>query len=409
MPLLTYEEALGRTLAGVPPTDVAPCAVDEAAGRVLAEDVVARAPLPAEAYSAMDGYAVRLRDLDRETGPPWTLPVVSASRPGRPGPALPSDGPAAARITTGGFLPSGAEAVVLQENVTREGDIITIAQAPARGAHVRPAGADLTAGARALSAGTRLGPGALGLLATLDRTEVAVRQRPVVTFVSTGDELREPGTAGPRGSIPESNTRVLTAIARQAGAVARVAAPLGDEHAATVRGLAAAAQDSHLVVTIGGASVGDRDLVRPALAALGAEIAFWGVALKPGKPTAISRLGGVTVLSVPGNPGSAAVMFNLFGVPLLRALTDRAERAPRRFSLPAEGSHRRRNAAREEYLRAHLVVVDGGLRPRWSANQSSGAVTALAGADALAVVAPGRAEVKPGDPIPVISLRELWW
>ncbi len=407
--LVPYDEALALALKDVSPVAIERLSLPEAEGRVLADDVKAPYPLPPFSYSAMDGYAVRSADF-ASGGPRWTFPVVSASRAGHPGPPLAPGG--VARITTGGHLPEGADAIIIQENVERVGDAITTADVPFAGQHVRAAGADLAKDAIALSAGTRLGPGQLGLLATLDHMHVLVRRPPVVTLLSTGDELRPPGSPGPIGSIPESNTFVLGAIARRAGAVVRRVPLVADDLDETARQVEAALQGTDLLVTIGGASVGDRDLVRPALEKLGVDIAFWGVKVKPGKPTAVGRMpraGSTRILSVPGNPGSATMIFSIFGVPLLRALTGRPDPAPRRTPLRILGAHHRKNPVREEYLRAKLLLHDGELCAQLLTNQSSGAVTSFAAADALAVLASGEASVGSGDRLPIIQLEHLWW
>lgn len=407
--LVPYDEALALALEGVSPVAVERLSLPEAEGRVLAEDVEAPYPLPPFSYSAMDGYAVRSGDF-ATGGPRWTLPVVSASRAGHPGPPLAPGG--VARITTGGHLPEGADAVIIQENVERDGDRITTGAAPVAGQHVRAAGTDMARDTVALFAGTRLGPGQLGLLATLDQMHVLVRRTPIVTLLSTGDELRPPGSPGPVGSIPESNTFVLGSIARRAGATARRVPLVADDLDETARQVEAALQGTDLLVTIGGASVGDRDLVRPALEKLGVDIAFWGVKVKPGKPTAVGRLpqaGNARILSVPGNPGSATTIFSIFGVPLLRALTGRPEPAARRTLMRVLGAHHRNRPVREEYLRAKLVLHDGELCAQLLTNQSSGAVTSFADADALAVLASGQSSVGSGDRLPVIQLDHLWW
>lgn len=409
--LVSYEEALALALEDVVPVAVERLSLPEAEGRVLARDVEAPYPLPPFSYSAMDGYAVRSADF-ATGGPRWTLPVVGASRAGHPGAPLRPGG--VMRITTGGHLPEGADAVIIQENVALDGYQISIEAVPVAGQHVRAAGSDLALGATALTAGTRLGPGQLGLLATLDMMHVAVRRAPVVTLLSTGDELRPPGSPGPVGSIPESNTFVLGSIARRAGAIVRRVPLVADDLARTAEDIAAALQGTDVLVTIGGASVGDRDLVRPALEKLGVEISFWGVKVKPGKPTAVGRLPGAggagpRILSLPGNPGSATMIFSIFGVPLLRALTGRPDPAPRRAPMRILGAHHRSNPTREEYLRAKLTMHDGELCARLLTNQSSGAVTGFAAADALAILASGRSEVASGQRLPVIQLDHLWW
>jgi molybdopterin molybdotransferase len=399
-----YEEAIERTLRGVTRLCAERVSIDRAAGRVLAEDIVTREPMPAFAYSAMDGYAARA-SVFRGDGP-WTLPVRGESRAGRPGPPLAPG--CASRIFTGAAIPEGANVVILQEDVARMGDSITVRERPHEGQNIRPAGADLARGVTALSAGMRLHPGRLGLLAGLDCAHVLVARRPVMSVISTGDELRPPGVAGAATSIPESNSLVIAAIARRLGAVVRTLPLLADDAERTEQEVRRALRGCDVLVTIGGASVGEHDLVRPAIEAAGVHIDFWGVAIKPGKPIAVGSGAGCRVLCLPGNPASATLTFLLFGVPLLRAMQGEAPVRPRRVPLRVIGSHVRR-PGREEFLRARLELHDGELCAVLPASQSSGAVTSFAGADALVVLAAERDRIANGERLPVIQLVDLWY
>ncbi|MEZ4442567.1 MAG: molybdopterin molybdotransferase MoeA [Polyangiaceae bacterium] len=400
--LIPVEEALALALADLKPLPPERISLWSADGRVLAEDIVARSPLPPFDHSAMDGYAVQSGALLGEG--PHELRVIGESRAGAGGVEV---GPTTCcRIFTGAVLPEGADAVIIQENVTREGDVIRFDERPDPGQNVRREGSDLAAGTVALTAGERLDAGRLGLIAALDRVEAVVARRPVVTFLSTGDELRTPGQPGRRESIPESNGLVLSALARRAGAIPRVAPFVRDARAATEAAIRAAAAGSDLLVTVGGASVGDHDLVRPAMEAVGVTIDFWGVALKPGKPTASGRLGTTRVLGLPGNPGSATLTFCLFGMAILRTLQgDRAPR-PRPTRMPVRGGLRRR-PGREEYLRATLELEAEGWVARLHRGQSSGAVTSFARADALVRVPADQAEVVDGASLDVFRLADF--
>ena len=379
-------------------------AVDSAAGRVLAEDVLSPADVPAFDYSAMDGYAVAFASFDGDG--PWTLPVLGESRTG----AMPDDllPGCACRIFTGAAIPRGADAVVMQERVTRTADHATFDAKPKAGAHVRRRGEDLARGAVALARGTRLGPAHVSLLATCDRAWTHVARRPLVTILSTGDELRAPGAAGGRGSIPESNGVALRAMAEGAGAIARVAPIVGDDRAETERAIAAALDGCDVLVTVGGVSVGEHDWVRPALEATGVALDFWKVAMKPGKPLVLGRRGRTVVVGLPGNPGSAMVTFALFGVPLLRALQgDRAPLAPRRGARCGAGFGRA-EPGRAEFVRASLSR--GEANETWAtplANQASGAASSMADADALLCVPEAATRIDRGDPCDVLFLREL--
>ncbi len=401
--LIEVEEAMTLALRGVTRLGRERVALDDAAGRVLAEDLRATRPMPAFSYSAMDGYAVRASFFKGEG--PWTLAVHGESRAGRAGPAL--ENGTAGRIFTGAPIPENANAVIMQENVARSGDSITIAERPRQGQHIRPEGADLAAGATALSAGTRLHPGRLGLVASLDRAYLLVGRMPVVTVLSTGDELRSPGSAGSATSIPESNTPVLAAIGRRLGALVRLTPLVADDPETTEAEIRSALSTSDLLITVGGASVGDHDLVRPAMQRLGVNIDFWGVAIKPGKPTAVGSLRACKVLCLPGNPASATLTFLLFGVPLIRAMQGETHTRPRRTPMRVIGSHARR-AGREEYLRAHLEIHDDELCAKLPHGQSSGAVTSFANADALVVLAADRQGIENGERLPVIRLADIW-
>lgn len=401
--MLRFEEALARILAlGTPslPSQVEP--LDECDGRVLGEDLVAPFDLPAFDYSAMDGYAVRCLDLVGDA--PYRLPVAGESRTGAVPDAL-SPG-SAMRIFTGAALPLGADAVVMQEATMREGDVVAITTRPRTGQHVRRRGEDLAAGAVAIARGTRLGGAHLSLAASLDRAHVAVARRPRVAILATGDELRRPGTDAVPGTIPESNTVALRAMARRAGAEAKAYPYVRDDRAATERAFAAALDEADVVVTVGGVSVGDHDLVRPALEAVGVALDFWRVAIKPGKPLAIGTKGRTVVVGLPGNPASAMVTFALFGVPLLRALQgDARPTAPlHRARMVRAHAH---DPGRLELARAQVTHTEDGLVVTTLGNQSSGATTSMAAADAIVFVPADATGISAGAYVDVLLLSDL--
>lgn len=396
--MLDFDEALERVLVGVRPLGTERVTLGEAAGRVLAEPLTAAEPLPAFDYSAMDGYAVATQDFAGDG--PWTLPVRGESRTGHPPPGLEQG--SACRIFTGAALPLGADAVVMQENVQREGDSARFAAAPPAGQHVRRAGEDLERGAEALARGTRLGPGQLGLAAALDRGELLVTRRPQVGILCTGDELRAPGSAARAGSIPESNGITLSAMVRAAGGSPHLGPLTRDDREATLHALEDAIAGNDVLLTVGGVSVGDHDLVRPALEAAGASLDFWKVAIKPGKPLVHGSVGKARVLGLPGNPVSAQVTFALFGVPLLRTL--QGDRRPRPELLRAELTHPlKQKPGRRGYYRA---VLDGG-RVTPLDNQASGAPTSMAWANALAIVPADSTGFDAGTVIEVLPLWAL--
>jgi molybdopterin molybdotransferase len=389
--VLSFDEARHDLLSAVPRLSAERVPLVEAVGRVLAEDVVARDPLPRFDHSAMDGYALATAALEGEA--PWVLRVSGESSAGAAPPVVAPG--TACRIFTGARLPSHADAVVMQEWANREGDCIRLDARPAPGQHVRREGEDLARGAIALAAGNRLSAGALALAAMLDRPELVVTRRPRVTILCTGNELRAPGDAAGGASIPESNSAPLAALARQAGALVRVAAIARDEPDEIERAITEALDGTDVLLTVGGVSVGDHDVVRPALERAGVSLRFWKVAIKPGKPLAVGTVASARVLGLPGNPASAIVTFAMFGAPLLRVL--QGDKRPHAMRLPVRlAAPFKRSADRLEFVRAALDVDGGALRAHVHDNQSSGAATSLASSDGLALVPFGPAVLAAG-------------
>jgi molybdopterin molybdotransferase len=389
--LLGFDEARSRLLADVRRLGPERVVVSEAVGRVLAEDLAGHEPLPRFDNSAMDGYAVATADLPPSG--PFTLEVAGESSAGSE-PSWLARG-AACRIFTGAPVPERADAVIMQEHVTREGDVVLFTTRPKPGQNVRRAGEDLAAGAVAIPARSRLTAGGLALAAMLGRSELVVSRRPVVTILCTGDELRSAGDEPRPASIPESNSAPLAALARQAGAAVRIAPIAHDDPRATLRAIEQALDGTDVLLTVGGVSVGDHDVVRPALEQAGVKLAFWRVAMKPGKPLAFGRGPRASVLGLPGNPASAIVTFTLFGMPLLRAMQGDAR--PIAMLLRARlAAARKRSPDRLELCRAMLQLDGGMLAARVHDNQSSGAATSLASSDGLAFVPAGEGAVEAG-------------
>jgi molybdopterin molybdotransferase len=400
--MIPFREALDRLLASATPIAAERVALDDAPFRVLAEDIFAPFPMPAFDYSAMDGYAIASPDL---TGPgPFALHVAGESAAGG---ELPTLAPGTAcRIFTGARVPLGTFAVVMQEHVERKGDVIHFHREIRPGAHVRRRGADLAEGAMALPRGARLTPGRVALAAALDRPTLHVARRPILTVLSSGDELRSPGEPNHPGSVVESNGYFVAAAARAAGAITRVTPFVRDDPESSRAAVATALRGTDLLVTIGGVSVGDRDVIRPALEAAGVTLDFWRVKIKPGKPLAVGHAGPVHVLGLPGNPASASLTFLLFGLPLLRALQgDTAPLPPRLVARALTPLHR--EPGREEFLRARLKIEGGALAARVLPNQSSGAVTSFAEADALVVVPAECDRINQGDPVEVFRIADM--
>jgi molybdopterin molybdotransferase len=399
--LLGFDEARSRLLSEVRRVGAERVALAEADGRVVAEDLVAGEPLPPFDNSAMDGYAVAIAEF--EGAGPWALEVTGESSAGKEPPWLARG--AACRIFTGAPVPEGADAVVMQEHVTREGDVVRFAARPRPGQNIRRAGEDLARDSVAIAAGTRLSAGGLALAAMLGRSEIAVARRPVVTILCTGDELRSPGDAARPASIPESNSAPLAALARQAGATVRVAPIAHDEPRATLRAIEQALDGTDLLLTVGGVSVGDHDVVRPSLERAGVKLDFWRVAIKPGKPIAFGRGARADVLGLPGNPASAIVTFTLFGMPLLRAMQRDARPLPMLLRARLAAAHKR-SPDRLQLVRAMLQLDGGTLAARVHDNQASGAATSLAHSDGLAFIPAGDGALEAGAFVDFLRWRD---
>ena len=389
--LLAFDAARARLLTDVRRMGSERVAVADAAGRVLSDDLVADDPLPRFDNSAMDGYALATADLDGSG--PFSLDVAGESSAGKEPPWLARG--AACRIFTGAPVPERADAVIMQEHVTREDDVVRFTARPRPGQHVRRAGEDLARDAVAIPARTRLTAGGLALAAMLGRSELPVVRRPVVTILCTGNELRSAGDEPRPASIPESNSAPLAALARQAGAVARVAPIAKDDPRATLRAIEQALDGSDVLLTVGGVSVGDHDVVRPALEQAGVTLDFWRVAIKPGKPLAFGRSARAAVLGLPGNPASAIVTFALFGMPLLRAMQRDARPLPLLLRARLSAA-RKRSPDRLELVRAALQLDGGTLAARVHDNQASGSATSLASSDGLAFVPAGEGMLDAG-------------
>ena len=396
--MLPFDEALRRILNAAPRMASERIGLGHASGRVLAEDLLARAPLPGFDYSAMDGYAVARADF--EGSGPWSLPVRGESRAGALAPELTRG--SACRIFTGAAIPSGADTVVMQEDVARAADVARFATPPELGAHIRRQGEDMAEGAQALRRGTRLTPFQIGLAAAVDRSEFLVTRQPRVTILCTGEELRSPGSPAIAGSIPDSNGPALAALVAAAGGQPTLAARTGDDLQATEAALRDALRGSDLLLTVGGVSVGEHDLVRAALAHVGVELEFWKVAIRPGKPLAFGRLGDTLILGLPGNPVSAQLTFALFGMPLIRAMQGDERPTPPRARARLHSALRQK-PGRTGFYRAAL---QGDLAISAS-NQASGSAVSLAHADALLILPAESSGVEAGDSVEMIRLAEL--
>ena len=385
MALLSVEQALARVLDNVDPTPAEMVALAHACGRVLAADLAAQRTQPPADVSAMDGYAVRATDV---ASAPARLRLIGEVAAGRPFAGCVGPGEAA-RIFTGGVMPEGTDTVVIQERTERDGDVVTVA-APARPrANVRVAALDFARGSVLLKNGRRLTGRDIALAAAMNHATIPVHRRPRIAVLATGDELVAPGTTPGPGQIVYSNGFALAAMAREEGAEIidlGIVPDLVDATAAAAQRAGTSGAD--VLVTTGGASVGEYDLVQKALASQGMALSFWKIALRPGRPMMHGRLGRMRVLGLPGNPVSSYVCAFLFLLPLIRRLTGRndlhaaTESALLGRALPA-------NDERADYLRATLAKNPGGELTAFPAEiQDSSMLLPLANADCFVVREP---------------------
>ena len=401
MALMPVADALAAVLAGAEPLPAEMAALDGAFHRVLARDVAALRTQPPQAMSAMDGYAVRARDVSE---PKVRLKLIGAVAAGRPFERAVGPGEAV-RIFTGGVVPEGTDAVVIQEDAVADGGGVTIMQAAVAGRHIRPAGVDFNKGDVLLTAGTRLTDRDLSLAAGMNYPELPVRRRPTVAVLATGDELVMPGCEPGPGQIVYSNGYALRALARAEGAETLDLGVAADTIEATTQGIRRARDSgADILITTGGASVGDHDLVKQSLEAEGVTMAFWRIAMRPGKPMMHGRLGAMRVIGLPGNPVSSYVCAFLFLVPLIRRLSGRSivHHATETARL---GRDVAANDRREDYLRARLEErADGVLIATPVHLQDSSLLGNLAAARALVIRAPFAPAAATGSPCDILRL-----
>jgi len=400
MALLPVADAIARVLDGVGPLPVERVPLADAEGRVLAEDLSARRTQPPANVSAMDGYAVSGTEVAQA---PVAFRVIGEIAAGRPF-GRPVGRSEAVRIFTGGVLPEGTDTVVIQEHTTREGERVLVNKATATGKNVRVAGLDFRQGETRLKRGRRLTGRDVSLAAAMNHATLPVYRQPKVAVVATGDELVPPGTEPGPGQIVHSNVFSIAALARQSGAEVIDLGVLPDRLEETIGGLRRARElRADVLVTAGGASVGDYDLVQPALAAEGVTPAFWKIAMRPGKPMMFALLDGMRVLGLPGNPVSAYVCSVLFLGPLIRTLTGRAD-----VALQVEegilGRDLRENDERAEYMRATLALRDGAWVATPFPNQDSSMLVPLAAADCLVIREPLAPAAPAGSPCQFVKL-----
>ncbi len=400
--MISVAEARARLLEGMHQLPAEQVGIANAAFRVLAEDVAARVTKPPRHMSAMDGYAVSAADV---SSAPVTLRQVGAVPAGQsydrqlgPGETV--------RIFTGAPLPDGADSIVIQEDVDASGDDIHIAEAVPKGKYVRAAGLDFAEGDVGVAAGTWLTARHIALAAAMNRAWLSVVRRPRVAILATGDEIVNPGDPVGANQIVSSNALGLAALMRGAGADP-IDLGIAPDETDVLQRMAAGAAGADMLVTTGGASVGDHDLVASALGEIGLKIEFWKIAMRPGKPLMFGALNGTPVVGLPGNPVSSLVCAMIFLVPMLRKMLglDADHLGARKAVLAAPLAA---NDRREDYLRTRLAEDGTGvLRASPFSNQDSSLLSPLAAADGLLVRPPHAPALAAGDTVNVLPFAAL--
>ena len=374
----------------------------QALGRTLSNDMTAPIAVPGFDNSAVDGYAMRLDDLDPQ-GPTTLRCVDRVAASHDPVRALSAGG--AMRIFTGAALPAGADVVIMQEDCRRDGDFVTIPCGLKRGANIRKAGEDIAHGARALKAGRRLGPADLGLLAALGVAEVPVRRRLSVALLSTGDEVREPGEPLAPTKIYDANRFMLAGMLDRLGVDVMDLGIVGDDPAVLAATLRRAAESSDLIVTSGGVSTGEEDHVRAAIADHGS-LHFWRLAIKPGRPVALGQIGSTPLAGLPGNPVAALLTFALVARPMIEALSGTEPHVARRFPAIA-GFPYKKKAGRREYVRVSIEDAVGPPRLRRFYKEGAAMLTSLTETDGLAELPEEMTALVAGSEVAFIPYSEL--
>jgi len=398
--MISVQEAQTNILKGLRPVSTETISIAAALGRVLAEDVVARRTQPPSDLSAMDGYAVKAADVATT---PARLEVIGESAAGGSFAGTLKTGQAV-RIFTGAPVPAGADAIVIQEDTTRDGNTVTVTESAAAGRYIRRAGIDFRNGDAGLSSGKKITPRDIGILAAMDIPWISVRRRPRVALLSTGDELVRPGEPVGPNQIISTNALVIAAMVQQAGGEA-IDLGIAKDNEASLRQMASGAKSADLLVTLGGASVGDHDLVQSVLGKDGLQIDFWRIAMRPGKPLMFGDLDGTPMLGMPGNPVSSMICSFIFLYPALDALMGRPPSSP--TVVPAILSHDiRENDQREDYQRARIIGHEDGLPViELFSNQDSSLLSSLSSATCLLKREPFAKPVNKGSAVGIVMMQ----
>jgi molybdopterin molybdotransferase len=395
--MISVEEATARIAGALGPTGTETIPIGEAAGRVLVAEASARCNQPPAPVSAMDGYALHAADV---ASVPARLHVIGSSPAGHPFAGTVDSGKAV-RIFTGAVVPDGADAIVIQENTESDGAQVVVKTSAQAGQHIRPKGQDFRIGDTLAVAGRRLSPRDVSLLAAGDIASVTVRRKPVVVLAATGDELSRPGEPRKPGGIVASSGYALAPMIESWGGISRDLGILPDTEDA-IGAIASSAKDADIIVTLGGASVGDHDLIQKALGPKGFALDFWKIAVRPGKPLIFGRLGTKPLLGLPGNPVSSFVCAVLFLRPAIAALLGAATESSllsAKLITPLKA-----NDSRQDYLRARTRLRDGELWVEAFTVQDSSMLRSLAQADALIVRPPHAGAAQAGERVEVLPL-----
>lgn len=401
--MISVEDARQNILSSLTPVSTETVSLNAASGRILAEDIRARRTQPPADMSAMDGYAVKADDVKTV---PVSLSVVGEAPAGGSYDKAVQSGEAV-RIFTGGPLPEGADAIVIQEDTERAGDTVLIKESSEKGKFVRKAGIDFKEGDIGLQAGKNLTPRDIGLLAAMNVPWVTVRRKPVIALLSTGDELVRPGEPVGPNQIISSNALLVAAMIEKAGGIP-LDLGIAMDNEASLRQMAEGAKSADMLVTLGGASVGDHDLVQAVLGKEGLEIDFWRIAMRPGKPLMFGDLAGTPMLGMPGNPVSSMVCSYIFLYPAIDALCGREKRRPATVKAIL-GHDLKQNDRREDYMRAR-IIDEKNSQPvvELFNNQDSSLLTRLSSANCFIRREPFADALTKGSEVEAILLDEAY-